>query len=74
MIHHEYPDLWPDCFESILSFIDGRQEISLVVVEALCVVFQECDDRLSRSTPLLFPVLFNLYKDSQNERTRVKII
>lgn len=53
---------------------DKSQEHSLIVLDTLTVIFQECDDRLSKSTPLIMPALLELYKNNWNEVIRDKII
>ena len=50
------------------------RENAYIIVNALCIIFQECDDRLSRSTPILLPVLLDLYRASWENTIKDKII
>ena len=67
--------MWPSCFQRLLSMLgDKSPESTGPVLDTLGVIFQECDDRLSKATPQIMPVLLDLYRSNWSETIRDKII
>jgi hypothetical protein len=74
-VHQEFPEKWPSCFTSIVSLVKSKVfEQVITVLNILLCVFEECDDRLSRSLPELLPVLLEMYQTFWDSRIRDKII
>ncbi|OMJ73886.1 hypothetical protein SteCoe_27335 [Stentor coeruleus] len=75
IIHHEFPDSWPRCFMELTGLLQNKSiENVMVVINAFSLIFQECDDRLSRALPTLVPVLLEVYRGYSQEFLREKVI
>jgi len=62
IVLRDFPDQWPMCFESILNLGADRDLVTIdSILLALSIIFDECDDRLSRATHLLFPAVYEFY-------------
>lgn len=66
VIAHEFPDVWPSCFQELLKCIYTDDAASIARgLRAVLIAFQENDDRLARATGLVLTQLYPLLASYQ---------
>ncbi|CAG9326241.1 unnamed protein product [Blepharisma stoltei] len=65
IVLRDFPDQWPLCFDNLLQLAEGNDLVTInSILPALGIIFDECDDRLSRATHLIFPALYKFFNQA----------